>query len=85
MEFADGMLRGEGRDDLGPFRIEGQYRVEGTAVRVGWIKTYDGRHSVLYLGALDGGWIRGAWRLQGDEGDNFAFAPESVAGAEGFA
>lgn len=82
MEFADGMLRGEGNDGIGPFRIEGQYCSEGDAVRVGWIKTYDGGHSVLYLGSFDGGWILGTWALQGDVGDGFGFASERDAAAE---
>lgn len=82
MEFADGMVRGEGRDGIGPFRIEGEYLRDGSGTRVGWIKTYDRGHSVLYLGTYDGRWIRGAWELQGGHGDNFAFAPERVAAEE---
>lgn len=83
MEFADGMLRGEGTDGIGSFRIDGQYRSDGDAVSVGWIKTYDGGHSVLYLGSFDGGWILGTWEVQGDAGDGFGFAPERIAAAGG--
>jgi hypothetical protein len=82
MEFADGMVRGEGGDELGPFRIEGQYRRDGDEVRIGWIKTYRGGHSVLYLGSWDGTWIRGTWALQGGPSDAFGFAPAAVVAAE---
>jgi hypothetical protein len=71
LEFADGLVRGDGADGLGTFTLEGEYRVEGEDVRLGWIKTYDGAHSVLYLGALEGGVIAGEWMLTGGRG-NFA-------------
>lgn len=73
MEFADGYLRGSGGDGLGPFRIEGEYRAAGGEVRFGWIKTYREAHSLLYLGVLDGGWIRGEWHLQGAGSGTFGF------------
>lgn len=37
---------------VGSFRIEGEYRVDESGVRIGWIKTYEGAHSILYLGVL---------------------------------
>lgn len=85
MEFADGHVRGEGSDEVGPFRIEGQYDSAGDAVRLGWIKTYEAGHSVLYLGAFDGTWIEGAWELEGYPGDGFGFCapgadPEAKTG-----
>jgi hypothetical protein len=82
MEFADGMVRGDGEDGIARFRIEGTYRRCGDALRIGWIKTYEGGHSVLYLGASDGEWIRGQWELPGGYGDAFAFAPAAVARRE---
>lgn len=82
MEFADGMLRGDGVDRIGTFRIEGQYRHDGGIARVGWIKTYDGGHSVLYMGTFDGRWILGRWDVTAAS-DNFGFAPEHIARAEG--
>ena len=74
LEFADGLMKGDGMDDIGPFIIDGEYRVEGHEVRLGWIKTYEGAHSVLYLGVLDGGRIVGHWDIHGS-GDGFALAP----------
>jgi hypothetical protein len=63
LEFADGLIRGDGSDGLGPFTIDGEYRVDGGEVRMGWIKTYQGAHSVLYLGKLQDGQIAGKWNL----------------------
>jgi len=82
MEFADGRLRGDGEDDIAPFRIEGTFHRDGDTLRIGWIKTYNGGHSVLYLGVGDGEWIRGQWELPGGYGDAFAFAPAAVARRE---
>lgn len=65
------MMRGNGDDEVGTFTIEGEFRVVDDAVRLGWIKTYDGAHSVLYLGALVGGRILGRWDIRGS-GDAFA-------------
>src|SRR5262249_54807964 len=74
LEFADGLVRGDGADSLGTFILEGEYRIAGSEVRIGWIKTYDGAHSVLYLGALSDERIVGHWTLPGGRGE-FALAP----------
>jgi hypothetical protein len=79
MEFSDGIVRGEGSDAIGAFVLEGQYH-EGPdgSHHVGWIKTYQQGHSVLYLGSIEGNRIVGDWELQGGSGDRFEFAPESM-------
>lgn len=82
LEFADGLIRGDGVDDLGTFSIDGEYRAEGSEMRMGWIKTYDGAHSVLYLGELLDRTIRGRWSLSGESG-TFALAPADRLGATG--
>jgi|JI10StandDraft_1071094.scaffolds.fasta_scaffold530487_2 hypothetical protein len=82
LEFADGLIRGDGVDDLGTFAIDGEYRLEGSEMRMGWIKTYDGAHSVLYLGELLDRTIRGRWSLTGASG-TFALAPADRGGAGG--
>ncbi|MBT9583677.1 hypothetical protein IV102_10010 [bacterium] len=74
LEFADGLIRGDGADDIGLFSIEGEYRIDKGEVRMGWIKTYQGAHSVLYLGKLKGSNITGKWDISG-WGGNFALAP----------
>nr|HEX4318703.1 hypothetical protein [Kofleriaceae bacterium] len=74
LEFADGLIRGDGRDGLGTFTLDGEYRSDAAAVRLGWIKTYDGAHSVLYLGTLGATAIAGTWSLIGGTG-KFALEP----------
>ena len=63
LEFADGLIRGDGSDKLGLFTIDGEYRIDEGEVRMGWVKTYRGAHSVLYLGKLENGQIVGKWNL----------------------
>jgi hypothetical protein len=74
LEFADGLIRGDGIDGLGTFVVEGEYRTERDRTRLGWIKTYERAHSVLYLGGFDGRVIRGQWRLPDGSGE-FELAP----------
>lgn len=83
MEFADGLVRGDGIDELGPFRLEGRYRSDAGGVRLGWIETYEGAHSILYLGMLRGDRIEGTWRVEGPEDDvdthgRFAMTPKHL-------
>ena len=75
LEFADGLVRGDGADGIGTFTVEGEYRVDGGEVRIGWVETYDGAHSVLYLGTVDGNEITGRWDLIGGSGA-FALTPQ---------
>ena len=75
MEFADGIVRGEGADGVGAFVIEGQYHAAGPGeLRIGWIKTYREGHSVLYLGVFDGTSLRGDWKI-GSWGETFELRP----------
>ncbi len=74
LEFADGLIRGDGADGLGVFTIDGEYRVDEGDVRMGWIKTYQDAHSVLYLGKLESGQIVGKWKLSMGSGA-FALSP----------
>lgn len=75
LEFADGIIRGDGHDGLGAFTVDGEYRVEAAEVRMGWVKTYDGAHSVLYLGVLSDGRVRGEWSIRFSSG-RFELEPE---------
>lgn len=71
LEFADGLIRGSGDDALGTFLIDGELRQADGELRLGWIKTYDGAHSVLYLGKWTGTRIEGRWHI-GGWGEGFA-------------
>ena len=55
-------------------------RVDAGEVRLGWIKTYRGAHSVLYLGKLEDGQIVGKWKLRMGSG-GFALGPAVATGA----
>ena len=59
--FSQGILAGDGLDDVGSFLINGSYDRESGACR--WIKTYIGAHDVTYSGARDGNGIAGTWQL----------------------
>ncbi len=79
LEFADGLVRGDGVDAIGTFTCDGEYRVDRGTLRLGWVKTYDGAHSVLYLGALERGAIVGTWNVDGWK-DAFALEPARTMG-----
>ena len=82
LELADGLVRGDGVDEIGTFTLDGEYRVDEEGVRIGWVKTYDGAHSVLYVGEVDGAAIRGTWSLTGGRG-RFELRPARAFGAHG--
>ena len=71
LEFADGLMRGSGQDSIGPFTIDGEFRIADGETRLGWIKTYDQGHSVLYVGTLEDSVIQGTWDIHAS-GDRFA-------------
>ena len=73
LRFADGTVIGEGRDMIGPFRIEGAYDEHGA---VKFVKQYIGRHKVLYDGMHDGeGTIFGHWSIPPIWSGTFALRP----------
>jgi len=61
MAFADGKVRGAGRDVVGEFLFNGTISSAGDVIMV---KQYIGRHSVNYTGKYDGeGLMQGRWSL----------------------
>lgn len=79
LEFADGIVRGDGHDGLGAFTVEGEYRAAEGELRLGWVKTYEGAHSVLYLGRLDGDAIVGAWNIPPWDEGGFELRPATAS------
>jgi hypothetical protein len=76
LEFADGVVRGDGVDEVGTFALAGGYGTVEGELRVGWIKTYDRGHSVLYRGHVDaGGALVGTWRIEETWQGGFALEP----------
>lgn len=61
LDFAGGIMSGEGNDDVGAFVIKGRY---DTATReCYWTKTYVGAHDVFYRGFREGKGIWGTWEI----------------------
>ena len=66
LTFQNGIISGEGDDDVGAFVIRGHYDVQSGECY--WTKSYVGRHDVFYLGHADSGSIWGTWELDEDRG-----------------
>ncbi len=61
LTFANGLMGGDGQDDVGRFLIRGRYN---TATReCHWTKTYIGSHDVFYRGFREGKGIWGTWEI----------------------
>lgn len=75
LEFADGLIRGDGVDKVSPFTIEGEYRMVEGETRMGWIKHYQNGHSILYCGHFREGEILGEWDLHGFDSGEFRLQP----------
>lgn len=61
LSFANGLISGDGTDDVGPFLISGHY--DGQGGECHWTKTYVGGHDVFYRGFHEGNGIWGLWEL----------------------
>ena len=61
LNFAGGVLSGDGSDDIGRFQIKGGYDA-GTR-QCHWTKSYLGAHDVFYQGYREGKGIWGTWEI----------------------
>jgi hypothetical protein len=61
LRFANGQIRGEGRDPIGNFLVRGLYSTDDG--RCHWSKRYVGRHDVAYKGFNEGKGIWGTWEI----------------------
>ena len=66
LTFANHVVSGNGRDDVGLFFISGRFDDENGECY--WTKTYVGAHDVYYRGFREGKGIWGLWELTGDSG-----------------
>jgi len=64
LTFANGVISGDGNDDIGRFFIKGRYESQAECH---WTKTYVDAHDVFYRGFREGKGIWGTWEI-----DNFA-------------
>lgn len=83
LEFRDGMVRGEGLDQLGRFFIRG--RCESGSEEIRWTKSYLGAHTVAYRGFFDGRSIWGLWEIPAFGRDGFRIWPEGFEEPAGLA
>ncbi len=67
LTFADGVVRGEGTDYVGPWIASGSYDTESGGCQ--WTKQYLGKHTVTYRGRLEDSGIRGRWKIAHSTGD----------------
>ena len=61
LNFANGALNGDGKDDVGLFFIRGRY--DAGKGECHWTKTYVGRHEVFYHGFREGKGLWGRWEI----------------------
>ncbi|HYG78183.1 MAG TPA: hypothetical protein VEK08_24470 [Planctomycetota bacterium] len=74
-----GALSGDGDDDIGFFRVAGQFDPASNVVL--WVKTYPGSHDVHYRGFYEKRRIWGTWRIQNTRG-GFCIWPEGMQNGE---
>ena len=67
MEFANGQIRGEGTDYVGPWTATGRYDVD--TKQCGWTKQYVGKHQVDYVGEISERGIYGRWKIFTNSGE----------------
>ena len=61
LTFASGRMSGGGSDDVGQFKVHGQY--DASTLECSWTKSYVGAHSVFYRGFREGKGIWGTWEI----------------------
>jgi hypothetical protein len=59
--FSNGVMKGDGRDDVGSFLVNGKYDTANRECH--WTKSYLGAHDVFYRGFREGKGIWGTWDL----------------------
>ena len=62
LSFANGIMSGDGNDDVGRFLIKGRYDTSNSECY--WTKSYIGRHDVFYRGFREGKGIWGTWEIK---------------------
>jgi hypothetical protein len=61
LTFANGLMSGDGTDEVGRFLIKGHY--DATTRECYWTKSYVGAHDVFYRGFREGKGIWGTWEI----------------------
>jgi hypothetical protein len=80
LTFANGVLTGDGIDDIARFLIRGRY--DAAALECHWTKTYPGSHDVYYRGFREGKGIWGTWEIGPFAHGGFHIWPKGMAEGE---
>ncbi len=80
LTFANGMISGEGNDDIGRFLIKGRY--DSQSAESHWTKTYVGAHDVFYRGFREGKGIWGTWEIGNFAHGGFHIWPRQSADSQ---
>ena len=62
LTFTNGLMSGDGVDDVGRFLIRGRY--DTATLECHWTKSYIGAHDVFYRGFREGKGIWGRWEIK---------------------
>lgn len=77
LTFRAGILKGQGSDWVGPFTMDGGYKLEDG--RCWWTKRYTGQHDVSYSGYNEGKGIWGVWHIPPAAKGGFHIWPAGMA------
>ena len=80
LSFVNGVIRGEGTDDVGLFLIRGRY--DDASRECDWTKSYLGAHDVFYRGFREGKGIWGTWEITIREHGGFHIWPRQAGESE---
>jgi hypothetical protein len=80
LTFANGLMSGDGVDDVGRFLIKGRYDTASRECH--WTKTYVGAHDVYYRGFREGKGIWGTWEIRILDHGGFHIWPRGMGEGE---
>jgi hypothetical protein len=80
LTFANGVMSGDGVDDVGRFLINGRY--DAASHECHWTKTYVGAHDVYYRGFREGKGIWGTWEIRILDHGGFHIWPRGMGEGE---
>lgn len=78
LTFEQGVIHGDGVDDVGAFGIRGKY--DSAAAECHWTKSYHGAHDVYYRGFREGKGIWGTWEISLLSRGGFHIWPQGESG-----
>lgn len=80
LTFANGVMSGDGNDDVGRFLIKGHY--DSQSAECYWTKSYVGAHDVFYRGFREGKGIWGTWEIGVFNHGGFHIWPREAGNSE---